>query len=69
LEAEKGGCSLEGISDDVLQFTKGCEILFSVLAQNAKLSDIEKQLIAYYWRELTTQTEILRTELDKAEQC
>ena len=37
--------SLEGVSEDVAQFTKGCERLLLALTRHAKFSETEKEMI------------------------
>jgi hypothetical protein len=57
--------SLEGVSEDVAQFTKGCERLLSALAQQNKFSDTERAMISHYWKEVTAQIQALRDERDE----
>ncbi len=57
--------SLEGISQDVTQFRKGCECLLSALARHTSFSETEKAMIAYYCEEITAQTKSLRDEYEK----
>ena len=57
--------SLEGISADVAQFMTGCDRLFSALTRQSKLSEAEKVMIAHYCKEVMSQTQALRDELEK----
>jgi hypothetical protein len=58
--------SLEGISDDIARFSRGCECLLSALARGIKFSEIEKDMIAYYRQEIITKTQSLRDEREEA---
>lgn len=53
---------MEGLCDSVRQFTKGCEHLLAALARHTEFTETEKQMISYYWQEITTQTQSLRDE-------
>lgn len=55
---------LRGINDDVTQFTKGCEYLLTALASNTQFSQIERDLISHYCREILAQTQTLRNEVE-----
>ena len=57
--------SLEGISADVAQFMTGCDRLFAALTRQTKLSETEKVMIAHYCKEVMSQTQDLRDELEK----
>ena len=57
--------SLEGVSEDVAQFRKGCERLLSALARQTKFSETEKDMISYYCREIMIQTQSLQDRPDK----
>ena len=59
--------SLEGVSEDVAQFRKGCERLLSALARQNKFSETEKDMISYYCREIMIKTQSLRDGQDKPE--
>jgi hypothetical protein len=56
--------SLDGLSDDVARFSKGCECLLSALARDSRFSETEKAMISYYCEELMTQTQSLRDEYE-----
>jgi hypothetical protein len=58
---------LEGISDEVTKFSKGCEHLFAALARRTKFSETEKAMISYYCREIMAQTQALRDEVERKE--
>jgi len=57
--------SLEGVSEDVAQFVRGCERLLSALTRHAKFCETEKEMILYYCREIMSQTQTLQDELEK----
>jgi hypothetical protein len=57
--------SLEGVSEDVAQFTKGCERLLLALTRHAKFSETDKEMICYYCQEIMTHTQSLRDEQEK----
>lgn len=57
--------SLEGIGQDVAQFMKGCDHLLSALNHQATFSKSEKVLISHYCREIMSQTQSLRDEVEK----
>lgn len=48
--------SLEGVSEDVVQFKKSCDRLLSALTRDTKLSESERELIAYYCRVIVDHT-------------
>ena len=56
---------MDGISDEVTKFSKGCEHLFAALARSTKFSETEKAMISYYCREIIAQTQALRDEVEK----
>ena len=51
-----------GLSDDVAQFTKGCEHLLAALAGRTEFSETEKEMVSYYLREITSKIKSLRGE-------
>jgi len=55
--------SLQGVSQEIVHFMRGCEHLLSALASRRNFSETEKQMIAYYWKEVTSQTQFIRDEL------
>ena len=57
--------SLEGVSEDVAQFTKCCERLLSALTRHAKFSKTEKEMISYYCQEIMTHSQSLRDDQEK----
>jgi hypothetical protein len=57
--------SLQGVSKDVAQFSKGCEHLLSALACRKEFSETERQMISYYCHEIMSKTEHLRDEQKK----
>ena len=56
---------LEGIGEDVAQFITGCDRLLSALTCHTKFSEPEKVMISHYCKEIMSQTQALRDEIEK----
>lgn len=56
------------LSDDVAKFTKGCEHLLAAIARHTEFTETETQMISYYWREITAQTQSLRDKQKRVQE-